>query len=322
MKKISLIIPGFNEEENLKNLIEEIEKLISQHKNYEFEVLFIDNCSTDNTEHVVENYIAKNDHWQYLRFSRNFGLEASFNAGIHYCRGDAAVFLFSDLQDPPELISEFIKKWEEGNDIVYGIVENREDYNIIKKIGAITIHKLLNKLSGSIIPRNAADFQLLDKKVIDQLQSMKERSRYFRGLVHWSGFTKTGIPYSRKPRQYGVTKFNIKASINYALESLISFSDFPIKLVGMIGLLFTFLSVLGFFAYLLNKIFALWGIFILPEPPLGWTTIILLLFFFGGINFLFLSILGSYISTIFTEVKSRPPFIIDKYVNIEKHQNQ
>lgn len=315
-KLISIVLPGRNEAENLDELRLRLESLTKKLNNYSFEFIFVDNSSEDNSKSIINDFINSDKRWKYIRFTRNFGKEASFRAGLLHAAGEAVVTLDSDLQDPPEVIEQMIIKWEEGYDIVYGKIRKRADFSIIKRFGSNLMHILLNKLSNNIIPKHSADFQLLSRRVVDSLNNLGERNRYFRGLVHWTGFKKYPILYDREERKHGKTKFGIKPSIDYAISSLIAFSAFPLVAISYTGLLMIFISILLSIVYITQKLLLIiFGIFFIYLPPPGWTTIVILILFFGGINIFFIGTVGLYVSSIYDEVKRRPLFVIDEKIN-------
>ena len=317
--KISIVIPAWNEYSNLIEIRPRIEKVVSLLvERYEFEFIVIDNNSTDNTHSLMSSYCADNPQWKYIRFSRNFGLEASLSQGVDIVDSDALIFLFSDMQDPPELIVDLINKWEDGFDIVYGSIEKRSDSRLLEKLGAIILHKLLNRLSGKVIPENAADFQLISRPVIEALKLCKEKNRYMRGLVHSLGFKKSKVFLKRAPRKHGKVTMNLMYRANYALTSITAFSSKPLLLISIFGFFLTILSFVGGAVYLISKVLSFYGTVLLPIPPAGWTTLTLLLLFFNGISMVFLGIIGKYVSNIYTEVKERPISIIESSIGFDK----
>ena len=320
MKKlISIIIPAWNEYHNLVELYSLLNNILKPLSNsYEFEIIIIDNHSDDKTLDLAMGFCESDSRWKYIRFSKNYGLEASFEQGVNIASGDAAIFLFSDMQDPPELIPEFIAKWEQGNDVVYGVIEQRADGKYLEKIGAIVVHKLLNRLSDNVIPENSADYQLISRKVINALKNCNERNRYFRGLVHSIGFKKEPLSFTRRPRKNGKTKMDILFRIGYAFTSITAFSNKPLIIISLFGAILTLVSFLGGLVYTVSKIMASFDIVFFPVPPLGWTTLILVMLFFNGINMLFLGVIGRYVSNIYTEVKGRPISVLDLRIGFEE----
>lgn len=320
MKKlISLVIPGWNEHDNLVELRPLLDQIVAPlEEKYDFEFLFVDNHSEDATPELLESFAAEDPRWKYIRFSRNFGLEASFAHGVHFADGDAVLFLFSDMQDPPELIPEFIKRWEEGAQLVYGKIEKRADGNRWERIGANLTHKLLSRLTGRMIPENAADFQLLDRAVVLAVRRCRERTRYFRGLVHASGFKKCAVPFRRRPRKHGKTTMDLLFRAGYAVTSVTAFSSKPLEAVSLFGLSLTLVSMALGGVYFLSKMLSSIGFELLPTPPLGWTTLILLLLLFNGIQMFFLGIIGRYVSNIYGEVKNRPLANIERSIGFDE----
>jgi polyisoprenyl-phosphate glycosyltransferase len=312
-KLISIVIPAKNEEKNIIDLKDRLDRITNNLLQYDFEFLLVDNHSEDSTEELLNNITQNDNRWKYIRFSRDFFLDASLSAGLHFSKGDAVIILFSDLQDPPELIPKMISLWEEGNDIVYGLIQKRDDHNFIKKIGSIYAHKIINHLSKNIIPKNAADFQLLSRRVVNTYNKYGESNRYFRGLIHWAGFKKTPLAYNRSPRIHGKTTSKVFYATKVAMEGITSFSQTPLKFATIFGLIITTLSILGMILYLILKIFNLW----IVTPPLGSTTIVFLILFFGGTQSMFLGIIGEYIGKIYIEVKDRPLWVIEKTIGIE-----
>ena len=315
-KVISIIIPGRNEAENLDELRLRLENLTRKIEKHNFEFIFIDNDSKDNTKVIIKKFILNDKRWKYISFNRNFGLEASFAAGLSHASGDAIVILFSDLQDPPELIEQMISKWEEGYDIVYSIIRKRSDHNLIKKFSAHLMHIVINKMSGNIIPKNSSDFQLLSRKVVDCVNDLEEKNRYFRGLVHWTGYKKYSIYYDRERRKHGKTKFGFFPSLDYALTSLIAFSTYPLIIISYTGIFMILLSIILSLIYMLSKILMiLFNTSFFTLPPPGWTTIVVLILFFIGLNNFFMGTIGLYVASIYNEVKMRPLFVIDEKIN-------
>ncbi len=316
-KQISIIIPAWNEYKNLIELRPRIEGIVAPLEDkFEFEFVVIDNHSSDETPSLINEFCKENSKWKYVRFSRNFGVEASFAKGVEIANGDALIFLYSDMQDPPELIPDFIEQWEKGFEVVHGVISRRSDSKILQTIGAVLLHKILNRLSSNIIPENAADFQLLSRPVIRALRMCNEKNRYMRGLVHSLGFKKTSVPFKRDPRKHGDTTMGIKYRISYAITSITAFSSAPLLLVSVIGIFLTFLSFVGSVVYFLSKVLSYYGLEFLPIPPAGWTTLILSLLFFNGISMFFLGVMGRYISNIYIEVKDRPISIVETSIGI------
>lgn len=310
---ITLVFPAYNEEKNLPLLFERIGAVVEKLPAYRFEMLILDNFSSDRTPEIATAQCRKDTRWKYVRYSRNFGVEASMLAGLDLAEGDAVITIFSDMQDPPEYIPTMLEKWREGNEVVYGIVKERNDSSFLKTLGAKMAYKLIRALAECDIPENATDFRLLDRKVVLNLRTMRESDRYMRGLVHWVGFRQTGFEYSRAKREGGKSSANLIYCIKFALHAIVCFSSKPTHLSMMFGLVLTTLSIVLAFLYtILNFVRPS---FLVPPPP-GLTTLILLLLFVMGSNALFLGIIGEYIGRIYRQGKGRPIYIIDRRENI------
>jgi glycosyltransferase involved in cell wall biosynthesis len=308
-KTISIIAPAYNEEGNLEEAHRRI-TAVMETLPHRHEIIIVDNCSTDRTAQVSEAICARDPRCRYFRFSRNFGAEVSLAAGIRHAQGDAIINVFTDLQDPPEMIPEFVAKWEEGYDVVYGVVSTRSDASWLKQRVAGFAYWLIHVLSDCRIPTHASDFRLITREVADALSQCREQDRYLRGLVHWAGFRQIGVPYERQSRQWGDTKASFWWCVGFALNAVMSFSAAPLRLASYFGLVTCGLSVLLALVYL-----ALW---LFLSPPAGWTTIALILLFQIGLQSLFIGIAGEYLARTYQEAKGRPLWIIAKTINMEK----
>jgi dolichol-phosphate mannosyltransferase len=312
-KKITIAIPVCNEALILPELHARVKDVMISQPSYIFEVIFLDNGSDDNSGEACKEICLKEqdseNKWKYVRFSRNFGIEASFFAGAHYCSGDALIYLFSDMQDPPEMIPTMIEKWEAGNDLVYGVLKKRQDHTFTKSLGAVLAYRIIFYLSDVKIPVNATDFRLLSRVVVDAMKSCNERNRYMRGITHWTGFKHATFEFDRSPRKFGETKAGLAFCIKYAFSAIFSFSAKPVRIASILGIVTTLMSVFGIVFYTILTILIRSGVVDMTPPPPGYTTMLLLIFFFGGVQCLFLGILGEYITQILTETKMRPIWI-------------
>lgn len=308
---VTIVVPAYNEEMNLPQLEKRLIAVLSSIQEVCFEVLLIDNCSEDNTENIMIEMSARNQGWKHIRFSRNFGFETSLAAGLHYAAGDALIYLSSDLQEPPEEIPKMVSIWlNSGCDIVYGVVGHRNDYSFLKTLGAKIAYWLIHKLSDSKIPANATDFRLISRPVINVLKRCSERSRYMRGLVHWVGFRTVSFTYDRAERIRGHTTANIFYSFRFAIQALVANSQTPLHLTSFIGFFFTMIALAGIILYGSFQVSVLLGYPIFAEAPDGWTSLIIAILFFGGVQCMFLGIIGEYIGRIYTETKHRPRWIV------------
>ena len=302
-KKISIIIPFYNEKENIPHILSEVKKLIQIENNYDFELLLMDNNSNDGSDFVAKEELKIFKESRYIKLSRNFGYQANIKAGYDNCTGVAAIQLDADGEDDPKIISELLREWEKGFDVVYGIREKREENLVLSFIRNI-FYSFITKFSEVDIPNKAGDFRIVNRKVIDYLKKFDEKNLYLRGLISFIGFKQKGIKYNRKKRFSGKSKISLFKYLNISLTAITSFTKAPLIIIFMLGF-FTFISsiillVIYFVLYLNGSI---------TEP--GFTTIILIqLLFFGLIIFL-VGILSIYIGFILDEVKKRPSYIID-----------
>lgn len=311
MKKVSIVIPAYNEEEVLNKLIERLAILINNTPKYEFEVIFVNDGSQDKTLEILEEIAQKEKRLKILSFSRNFGHQAAVTAGIKYVTGDAVVIIDADLQDPPELIPQMIELWEQGNEVIYGKRKKRKGESAFKLLSAKMFYKTLNALSDVEIPKDTGDFRLVDRKVIDVINQMPEHNKFLRGLFSWVGFKQYAFEYERQERKAGKTKYPFKKMKKLASDGIISFSTKPLKMLGGIGILSIIISI-GILIYSLIS-YALK----LNNLAPGWTSIMVTVTFLGGIQLLSVWIMSEYIARIYDETKQRPEYIIDKKINIE-----
>lgn len=310
MKKlITIAIPAYNEERNLPKVEERLRAVLEPYGDiYDFELLILDNGSRDQTYAVALAICGRDPRYRVVRYSRNFGCEASLCAALDLAKGDAVILLFSDLQDPPELIPSFLQHWEKGTDVVYGKLSKRNDGSWIKTVGARIAYWLIRHLSDCDLPRDATDFRLMDRRVVDVLKTFRENDRYLRGLVHWVGFKQVAVPYNRAPREEGRSSANLIYCIKFALHAIVCFSGRPLELALWAGLFLTCGSVTLGILYIILY-FTRPGF--LPAPPPGITTLILFQLFGIGLNSLFLGVIGHYIARVYNQTKKRPLYIVD-----------
>ena len=311
MNKLSIIIPMYNEEESLPYLYQRLTALGEQVDNYEIEFLFVNDGSKDQTLPILEN-IAKNDNnVKILSFSRNFGHQAAVTAGLKYTTGDVVAIMDADLQDPPEVIAEMIKLWEQGNEVIYAKRKSREGESKFKLFTAKMFYKVLNGLSDVEIPKDTGDFRLADRKVIDVINSLPEHNKFLRGLFSWVGFKQIPIEYERKERFAGKTKYPLKKMLKLASDGITSFSTKPLKILGALGLISVIASIIILIYALISYIFNL------NQLTAGWTSIMVTVTFLGGMQLLSIWLISEYIGKIYDESKGRPEYIIDKKINID-----
>ena len=304
-KLISILIPFFNEEGALKPLVnelKEIEKLISS--KYDFEIILLDNHSSDKSQQESQDISTKYKNIKLIRHSRNFGYQANIFSGYNLCKGDAAIQLDADGEDDPKMILKFIEKWEQGYEVVYGIRKSRKE-NLITKLFRNIFYRVLYHISEINIPVDAGDFRLIDKKIIQILNKFEEKNIYLRGLISYIGFNQIGIDYNRRKRKIGKSKFSLISYFKLASIGIISFSKKPLIIIFFTGIFifsFSFLLLLYYlFQYFIGNILVQ-----------GFVTLIIFLLLFFGTTFLFMGILALYIGQIHDEVKKRPIYISEK----------
>ena len=308
MKKVSLLIPAYNEEETIPLLYNELNKAVETISGYEFEIFFVNDGSSDNTLNILRNLQQIDSRVNYISFSRNFGKETAMAAGFDYVTGDAAVILDADLQDPPELIKEMIFHWEEGYDDVYAKRRSREGESWFKKFTSAAFYKVLQKMTKIPIQEDTGDFRLLDRRAIESLKKLREKQRYTKGMFSWIGFNKKEILFDRKPRAAGKTKWNYLKLFNLALEGVTSFTTSPLRISTIIGILVSIFSIIYMFIVLIKSL--IW-----KDPVKGYPSMMVTILFLGGVQLVSLGIIGEYVGRIFNETKYRPLYIIDEHNN-------
>ena len=314
MKKISIIIPAYNEEESLPFLYQKLNEIMSQMTNYDFEILFVNDGSKDKTLELIKSFRAQDDRYCYIDLSRNFGQEIAMAAGIDYVTGDCAIFMDADLQDPPELIPELIKHWEEGYDDVYARRRKRTGEGIIKKFTSKMYYKVLQKMTKVEIQKDTGNYRLIDKRCINALKKMKESERCLKSMFSWIGYNKKEVLFDRPPRVAGKTKWNYMKLIDLAIDGITSFTTSPLKISTYLAIP-TFLLLILYFIYVIAKCL------IMKVVIQAFQAIILLILFFSGIQILLFGIVGEYLGRIFNETKNRPLYLIKEYNGIREENN-
>ena len=314
MKKISIIVPAYNEEESIPYLYERLVKTINDIKEFEFEVLFINDGSKDKTLELIKGIRKRDERFCYVNLSRNFGKEVAMMAGIDYAKGDAVIFIDADLQDPPELIPELIKYWEEGYDDVYAKRKTRDGETFLKKITSKMYYKILQKLTKVEIQQDTGDFRLLDRRCVNALKKLRESQRCAKSMFSWIGYNKKEVLFDRDARIAGKTKWNYKRLVDLAIDGITSFTTGPLRLATYLAIP-TFIMLGVYFIYVIAKTF------VVKEPIQAFQAIILLILFFSGIQILLFGILGEYLGRIFNETKNRPLYLVDEY-NGQKESNE
>lgn len=310
MKKISVIITCYNEEESIISLYERLQKVFNK-ISYRYEIIYVDNDSTDNSLQIFKNLAKKDRAVKVIIMSRNFGSpQPSFIAGLEHSTGDAIALLHGDIQDPPELIPKFIKNWEKGYDVVYGIRIDRKGSRLLYNLSYKVFYYLLRKLSYIDIPLHAGEFSLFDKKIKKELMQFHEFDYYLRALRSYVGFKQIGVPYVRDSRIHGESSENLLKSLWWAKTIIINFSLKPLEWISQIA----FMVMLLAFLYMAGSIIS---VFVFKNSPSGTPTIVVLILFLGGIQLLSLSVIAEYLAKIFIEIKGRPRYIIKKTYNLK-----
>jgi len=306
MKTITILIPAYNESEVFPILIDRLSSLVDANKSYSFELLFVNDGSTDNTLDLIKKAATKNPSISYINLSRNFGKEIAMIAGIDHVQSDALVIIDADLQDPPELIPKMIELWEKGYDDVYAKRSDRAGESWLKKITSTWFYRLLQRTTNVIIQRDTGDFRLLSRRAVSALREFRESERYTKGMFSWIGFKKVEITYSRDPRVAGKTKWNYIKLVNLAIDGITSFTTAPLRLASLLGLLVSIFSFLYIIYLVVDTV--LFG-----NNIAGYPSTMAAILFIGGVQLLAIGIIGEYVGRIFNETKSRPLYFIEEY---------
>jgi dolichol-phosphate mannosyltransferase len=316
MKKlISVIIPAFNEERCVEALAKELGHVFDQNPRYDFEAVLVENGSSDGTYEKLLAIHGRDARFKIVRLARNFRMDGGLTAGLQYARGDAAVVMVANLQDPPTVISLFLEKWEEGFDHVYGIVKGRPGKGILRRLNSQVFYWLINKLTGNLIPRNVSDFRLLDRKVYQTINRMDERNRFMRGMFAWVGYKSTGVEFERNHRYAGESHARFDHVLQLAIQGIFAYSYFPLKIISFCGILLSAAS-------LIYLVYTVVRILLEGVPFAGYGTIVSIIIFMFGFLFLLLGILGQYIAQIYEEVKGRPNFIVREEIGFSRRGMQ
>lgn len=300
-KTVSIVVPSFNEELNVIELASQVKSLFAD-LNYNYELIFVDDGSSDNTLDAIKKMNEQNDNIHYIEFSRNFGHQYALKAGIDYASGECVVSMDADLQHPVKLIATFLEKWEEGYDIVYSRRKADPKLSLFKRVSSKLFYKLINSLSSVKLEDGVADFRLMDRVAVNAFLELREDSLFIRGIISWLGFKQLGIDYEPDERLHGTTKYSVKKMIGLALNGITSFSIKPLYRVIYLGVFFAILSVL-FIPYVIYSYYV-------GAAVSGWASVIATIVFFGGIQLIVLGIIGIYLGKLFMQNKRRPTYIV------------
>ena len=304
---LSVIVPVYNEENNIKPLFDRLFPIV---KKYSYEIIFVDDGSTDKTVNTIKKISGKNSQIKLISFYRNFSHQMALSAGYEATCGDAVITIDADLQDPPEIIDKMINKWQRGAKIVYAKRQERQGESFFKLGTASLFYKLINFLSDTPIPSEVGDFRLLDKTVVSYLNSLKERPSFLRGLVAWPGFPTEYVYFKRDKRFSGETHYGFFKMLNFALDGIMSFSTKPLRLATYFGFMSASLGFLGIVYEVIKKI-------LYPESFVtGWIGLFIAVLFIGGIQLMTIGIIGEYVGKIYKEIQNRPKYLIKERINI------
>jgi len=312
-KLVTILVPAYNEQEVLHLLYNRLKAIMDEQATYNFEVLFVNDGSKDNTLKIIQDLRVTDDRICYLNLSRNYGKETAMIAGLDYAKGDCVIIIDADLQDPPELIPQMLEYWEQGYDDVYAKRKSRKGETFLKKFTSKMYYKTLQSMTNIEIQKDTGDFRLLDRRCVEALRSIRESQRYTKGLFSWIGYKKKEILFDRDPRAAGQTKWNYGKLINLSIDGLTSFTTAPLRWAAIIGVL---VSLAGFI-YMLVIIFK--TLFNGIDVP-GYSSTMVVILFLGGIQLIFLGVIGEYLGRAFYETKGRPLYFVDRY-NEQKETN-
>ena len=300
---ISAILPVYNERENLDALLDRLPPVLESAADGSFEIVFVDDGSRDGSAEILDSFCARDSRLRVIHFSRNFGHQAALQAGLDASSGDAVILMDADLQDPPEVLHQFIEKWQQGYDVVYAVRRKRKE-NFLKRAAYSIFYRSMKVIAEIDVPLDVGDFCLMDRRVVDMLVTLRERHRFLRGLRSWVGFRQIGIEYQREARLAGEPKYTLRKLISLALSGYIGFSAMPLRAAAWLG----FLSAAAGFSI---------GIWVLvrtlielPSPPRGWASTMSVILFVGGVQLLVLGIIGEYLGRVYDEVRNRPLYVV------------
>ena len=307
---LSVVIPCMNEEQVLRETHRCITTVLDQAAIH-FEIVYVDDGSTDSTFGLLRELQSEDGRIRIVRLARNFGHQVAITAGLEHASGEAVVIIDADLQDPPEVILEFLAKWLDGYDVVYGVRAEREGETQFKLWTAKIFYRCISRLSDTRIPLDTGDFRLMDRRVVDGLLSMPERDRFVRGMVSWLGFSQVAVPYRRAPRAAGSTKFSLFKMVRFALDGIFSFSILPLRMATWTGFAASVLAILGILVVMLERFMEV------PGLVKGWSSAVIAELFIGGVQLICLGIIGEYVGRIYGEAKRRPLYIVRERIGFD-----
>jgi len=307
---LSIVVPCFNEEDVLRETNRRLLAVL-EHLPQSFEILYVDDGSSDRTPEILRELQAQDGRIRVLRFSRNFGHQMAITAGLEHASGDAVVVIDADLQDPPEVIAEFVAKWMDGSDVVYGVRAERAGETAFKLLSAKLFYRFIGKLSDTAIPLDTGDFRLMSRRVVDALLAMPERDRFVRGMVSWLGFSQAAVPYRRDARAAGVTKFSLLKMMGFATDGIVSFSILPLRLATWVGFAASGIALLGILITVIERLMGVEGL------VKGWASVLVAILFIGGVQLICMGIIGEYVGRIYGESKRRPLYVVSERMGFQ-----
>jgi glycosyltransferase involved in cell wall biosynthesis len=306
---LSVVVPLYNEEANVAPLVERVTGILENLPDHaSYEVVLVNDGSTDRTAQSIRNELRRRAHVVFVDLSRNFGHQLAATAGLDVSRGEAIVLMDGDLQDPPELIPEFLEKWRAGYDVIYAVRRTRKGESAFKLGTARAFYRIIRRLTNVSIPMDAGDFRLMSRRIVEVLKRSRERHRFLRGMVSWAGFAQTSVEYDRDERRSGASKYPLSKMLKLAIDGITSFSDVPLRFASYLG--FT-VSTAAFMYAIVITFFRVFHLGI-PEFTRGWASTMVAILFLGGVQLIGIGILGEYIGRIYDEVKGRPLYLISE----------
>ena len=302
--RLTVVVPVYNEGEGLRQLQARLLPVLDALDGVDASILYVDDGSRDDSWQVIESLASEDARAGGLKLSRNFGKEIAMTAGLDHCDADAVVVIDADLQDPPELIAEFVARWRDGYDVVYGRRLERDGESWLKRLTAAGFYRVMSRLSATPIPRDTGDFRLMSRRALDGLRQLRERHRFMKGLFTWVGYRQCAVDYRRDPRHAGTSSFNYWELWNFALEGITSFSTVPLRVATYVGLL-TAVVAFGFGGWIIAKTL-IWG-----DPVAGYPSLMSVMLFLGGMQLMALGVIGEYLGRLYGESKQRPLYLID-----------
>jgi polyisoprenyl-phosphate glycosyltransferase len=310
---VSVVVPCLNEQEVLRDTNQRLTATLERMP-LKFEIIYVDDGSADSTPEILRELATHDARIRVVRFSRNFGHQMAITAGLEHAGGDAVVVIDADLQDPPEVILDFVRRWMDGYDVAYGLREKREGETVFKLWTAKIFYRCIDRLSDTRIPLDTGDFRLMDRRVVDALLSMPERDRFVRGMVSWLGFSQIAVPYQRAARSAGTTKFSFFKMLRFAMDGIFSFSIVPLRLATWTGFAASGIAILGILTAVVERVFGVSGL------VKGWTSVMTAVLFIGGVQLICMGIIGEYVGRIYGESKRRPLYVLRERIGFEAHR--